>query len=203
MQITVEMLREMDWRLFEVLTQEILQSAGYEAKLTRKGEDGGIDIVFHSREEPGQRMAVQCKRYRNAVQVKQVREFLGAMTRDGFVRGLFVTSGFFNERTLEEFRNDRRLLLVDGDRVIDGIRDLGEEVARSLAEKVFSQEDWRVPSCPICEKKMVKRQPREGESWKPFWGCSDFGKTGCAGRLTIEQREWTGSAAGPVLANAV
>lgn len=31
-----------------------------------------------------------------------------------------------------------------------------------------------VPVCPVCEAVMVLRMPKEGQTWKPFWGCSTF-----------------------------
>lgn len=30
------------------------------------------------------------------------------------------------------------------------------------------------PSCPKCGARMILRQPKPGQTWKPFWGCNRF-----------------------------
>lgn len=42
------------------------------------------------------------------------------------------------------------------------------------------------PSCPKCGAKMILRRPKEGQTYRPFWGCGDF--PNCDGRLTTA--EW-------------
>lgn len=36
-----------------------------------------------------------------------------------------------------------------------------------------------IPLCPFCKTKMKLKKPNKSQDWKPFWGCSNFKKTGC------------------------
>lgn len=31
-----------------------------------------------------------------------------------------------------------------------------------------------IPQCPECYEPMVLRKPKHGQTWRPFWGCSDY-----------------------------
>ena len=37
------------------------------------------------------------------------------------------------------------------------------------------------PVCPKCGSPMRLIEPKRGDSWKPFWGCTQFRVTGCKG----------------------
>ena len=41
-----------------------------------------------------------------------------------------------------------------------------------------------VPQCPECLEPMVLRKPKPGQTWRPFWGCSDY--PACTGKLQIK-----------------
>lgn len=80
-------------RLFEQAVASVFRDMGYEAETTAYSNDGGIDVVLRDRE--GARIGVQVKRRGRAVEVEQIRAFLGALMLGGFARGVFVsTSGF-------------------------------------------------------------------------------------------------------------
>ena len=38
-----------------------------------------------------------------------------------------------------------------------------------------------IPTCPKCGAQMRLRQPGSTDDWKPFWGCTNYRKTGCRG----------------------
>jgi ssDNA-binding Zn-finger/Zn-ribbon topoisomerase 1 len=42
------------------------------------------------------------------------------------------------------------------------------------------------PYCPKCGGRMVRRDPKEGQEWPAFWGCSQF--PDCNGTREIDQR---------------
>jgi len=100
----LEQLRSIDWFQFEELVALVYQKLGY--AVTRRGgenPDGGIDLIV---EKDGQRAAVQCKQWKTwNVGVRNVREFLGAMTHGQIEQGVFITlRGYTREaKQLAEF----------------------------------------------------------------------------------------------------
>ncbi len=85
-------LRKIDWFQFEKLMELIYRQRGF--TVTRLGganPDGGVDLIVKS---PSETFAVQCKQWRKwTVGVKEIREFLGALTDSGIQKGIFVTLG--------------------------------------------------------------------------------------------------------------
>lgn len=43
------------------------------------------------------------------------------------------------------------------------------------------EQDLNKPDCPVCGSAMRLIRPRPGDTWKPFWGCTQFRLTGCKG----------------------
>lgn len=73
-----DLLKTMDWRLFEEMLADILKYFKYKIELTRKTKDGGIDIIaIKSDEQFGRhKYLLQAKRYKEAVEVSPVRELM-------------------------------------------------------------------------------------------------------------------------------
>lgn len=80
-------------RLLERVVSSVFRDLGYASEATAYSNDGGIDVVL--RDRSGHRTGVQVKRRGRAVEVEQIRAFLGALMLGGFARGVFVSmSGF-------------------------------------------------------------------------------------------------------------
>jgi len=168
-------LRATDWYQFEKVVGLIFEEQGY--KLRRRGganPDGGIDLII---ERDGQQTAVQCKRWRKGkVDVPKIREFLGALTDSGITKGIVVTiTGF----TLEA----KQLAVKHGIDIIhdENLAVLISDLSPAGQQRVQAMLQDTTKYCPKCESRMVLREPEEGESWKPFWGCPRFPK--CYGKL--------------------
>ncbi len=80
-------------RMFEETVASVFRDHGYQSTVTAYTRDGGIDVVLTGPNE--ERIGVQVKRYQRAIQVEQIREFLGALTIGKYTRGLFVTTSKF------------------------------------------------------------------------------------------------------------
>lgn len=80
-------------RLFELTVASVFGDFGYRAVATAYSNDGGIDVVLE--DGSGERIGVQVKRQRRAVEVEQIRAFLGALTLGDFTSGVFVSSSQF------------------------------------------------------------------------------------------------------------
>jgi restriction system protein len=161
-----EKLRKIDWFQFEKLMELIYRQRGY--AVTRLGganPDGGMDLIVKS---PTETFAVQCKHWRKwTVGVKEIREFLGALTDSKIPKGVFIT--------LTGYSGEARQLADK-----HGIQILSESDIIRLLEKsglVYSQEVSGLFSdtrkyCPKCEKEMVLRTARV--KGNQFWGCSNY-----------------------------
>ena len=56
-----QILKTEDWRLLERTVCELFDKKGYDAYLTKKGADQGVDIIA---EKFGEKIAIQCKLYK-------------------------------------------------------------------------------------------------------------------------------------------
>lgn len=80
-------------RLLELTAASVFADLGYRARATAYSNDGGVDVVLE--DASGMRIGVQVKRKKDAVEVEQIRAFLGALMLGGYTRGVYVsTSGF-------------------------------------------------------------------------------------------------------------
>lgn len=164
-------LRAIDWFQFEKLTEAVFARLG--SKVTRLGgahPDGGIDLIL---ERDGFRSAVQCKHWQNIeVGVRQVREFLGALTDQRMAHGKLVT--------LQGFTADARALALK-----HGIEIIDEEVFLRMLRGIEADTDPAIQAllndqrkfCPKCEQEMVLRTAGRGpNAGSRFWGCSAYPK---------------------------
>lgn len=64
-------------RLFELTVASVFGDLGYQAYATAYSNDGGVDVILE--DDSGARIGVQVKRRREAVEVEQIRAFVGAL----------------------------------------------------------------------------------------------------------------------------
>jgi restriction endonuclease Mrr len=89
-------LQEMDPFEFERLVGEMFKYLGFpHTRVTGRSRDGGIDVIAWRNTPDGpERVAVQCKRYRDNVGVEIARELAGVVSSDpAFSKGILVTTG--------------------------------------------------------------------------------------------------------------
>ena len=139
-------LLEMPPDAFERLCQRLLRESGFiQVEVTGRSGDGGIDghgivrlaglISFP--------VIFQCKRYRNTISSSIVRDFRGAMVGRAD-KGLIITTGSFTrDATLEATRDGAPPIdLIDGEQLIDKLKDLGLGVATKQVEVVEVNTEW-------------------------------------------------------------
>jgi restriction system protein len=158
----------------EILTANLFESLGFNAKLTSVGADGGIDVILR---KPGSELPVgiaQCKAWTtHKVGVKPIREFFGVMSAEKVEHGIFVTTSTFTDEA-REFAEGKNLELIDGDTLISFIRQLPLDRKTALFDSTFSG-DYSTPTCPNCDVKMVTRTARTGLfEGSSFWGCPHY-----------------------------
>ena len=142
----LEALLELDPSAFERLTQRLLREAGFiQVEVLGKTGDGGIDgkglmrlgglLSFH--------VLFQCKRYRGTVGAHEMRDFRGALVGRAD-KGLFITTGNFTQGAKDEATRDGApaIDLIDGDQLIDKLKELNLGVKTELVEKITINIDW-------------------------------------------------------------
>lgn len=142
----LDTLRNMPPDAFERLCQRLLRESGFiEVEVTGKSGDGGIDghgiirlaglISFP--------VLFQCKRYSGSVGAGVVRDFRGAMAGRA-EKGLVLTTGHFTTEAQREATRDGAppIDLIDGELLMDKMKELELGVSVEMVEKVEVKKDW-------------------------------------------------------------
>lgn len=127
----LDKVRSVDAASFELLVLNLLSSMGYGGlgRLRHTGQtgDGGIDGVIEEDKLGLSQIYVQAKRYQagNTVGSDDMRNFLGAMS--GKVdRGVFLTTSTFTSSAARELEGRGvRVVLIDGEELVDLMIDHG------------------------------------------------------------------------------
>lgn len=99
---------------FEHFVAHLLRCMGYQARVTPKVGDGGIDIIAH-RDELGFEapiIKVQCKQTENSIGRPDVQRLIGAVEHGQ--HALFVTLGGYSREAADLERTKSNLRLLDG-----------------------------------------------------------------------------------------
>ncbi len=169
----VSVLKIIEWKRFEKVCTEYLRMAGFVAKETKIGADGGVDIIVSKANDENFKGIVQCKAWNTyKVGVKPIRELFGIMAADRIGTGVFMTSGDFTSEA-EEFAKGK-INLVWGEKFINQIKKLSEEDQKRLLD-VALEGDYTTPTCPQCDIKMALRESSKGRNTGgKFWGCVKY-----------------------------
>ena len=195
----LDAIRALPWERFEHLVGEAYRRRGHAVRENRSaGPDGGIDLVL---ERGGERVLVQCKRWRADVGVAVVRELLGAVVAAGASRGIVVTTAGFT-RPAREFAAANRIELVDGEALVRLVGEVARDAPAPDSPPTASIEpaidppsggvhagapEPRAPPGPRCSRcggSMVRRTARRGRNaGHAFLGCA--GSPACRGTLPL------------------
>ncbi len=132
---------------FERLTQILLRTCDFaDVQVTGRSGDGGIDGTATATINDLLSFPVlfQCKRYKDtAVNADAIRSFRGAMT-GRTDRGLFVTTSRFTREARAEALRDGAppIDLIDGEKLIDKLKEQKLGITIETVEKVTINKDW-------------------------------------------------------------
>jgi len=109
---------------FEKLVIDLLTTMGYggsrkeAGKAMGKSGDGGIDGIINEDKLGLDVIYLQAKRWDNAVPVKEIRDFTGALASKKAKKGIFITTSSF-PRSVYEFvgQVEYKIILIDGERL--------------------------------------------------------------------------------------
>lgn len=171
---SLELLRKLEWKRFEDLVAAYAKELDQEARTTRIGPDGGVDIEILDRNTRQIVMLVQCKAW-NAykVGIKPLRELFGVMAAANIKEGAFFTTGEFTHEAVE-FARENGLDMVDGREFLIRMGKL-PSVSQKRLLVLSTEGDYITPTCPRCGTKMVLRTSGRGRnSGEQFWGCRSY-----------------------------
>ncbi|MEO6917979.1 MAG: restriction endonuclease [Collimonas sp.] len=166
---SVEALRALEWKRFELLCAKYYEVVGFKSETIRCGADGGIDVKLFKHNPSKPLAVVQCKAWNaRLVGVKEVRELLGVMASEKISRGVFLTTGSYSKDAVT-FGAANPMQLLDGPGFVKKIQELSAESQAELLDFAF-EGDYTTPTCASCGIKMVKRESPRGV----FWGCRNY-----------------------------
>lgn len=179
-QTGLDSLRELSWKQFEDLLGEAFRRQGYKVDETLGGgADGGVDLVLR---KAGQTILVQCKRWKQPVSVKEVRELYGILHDRGARSAKLVATTTFTSDAVA-FAAGKPIELVGSDallKLLGSVQTSGNIIAPSTTD----ERDQSTPDCPKCGSTMVIRTAKHGaNSGSKFWGCPNYPK--CRGTRPI------------------
>ncbi len=178
----LNLLMSLEWKRYEEICKEFLIIEDNDATVTNTGKDGGVDIEIKNIFGETTTIA-QCKAYNknNKISVSLIREFFGVMVHREINKGIFFTTSSFSQDAVE-FSKDKNIVLIDGKKLIDSIHELTKDEQNHLL-KIATAADYTTPTCPNCDKKMIKRTQKQ--SGNEFWGCANYPK--CRNVLQIRK----------------
>lgn len=99
---------------FEEALTDLFCGLGFEATMTNRSGDGGVDITVIG--DRG-RIAIQCKRYKKPVGVAVIRELYGAAAAGGYKMGVLAVTGGVT-KGVREFIENRPLCLLELEHIV-------------------------------------------------------------------------------------
>lgn len=114
-------LKTTDPYYFQKVVLLLLEKMGYGDFLeTPKSGDGGIDGIINQDKLGLDRIYVQAKRYAdNKVREGDIRNFIGAMSRDAS-KGIFVTTSTYDDNALKKAHDaGQKIIMIDGSKLVD------------------------------------------------------------------------------------
>jgi hypothetical protein len=181
---TLDALRALEWKRFELLCARYYEMLGLTAETVYCGPDQGIDIKLSQPGSSTPSAIVQCKAWTTGpVGVASVRELLGVMASEKIEHGVFLTTSTFTNAA-RLFAASNPLHLVAGIDFVAKLRKLSPVGQNALLEFAFSG-DYATPTCASCGIKMVPKQGTKGK----FFGCVNYPR--CQSSLAIKLRDQT------------
>lgn len=138
----IEVLQNLSPTGFEKLCGRLLREYSFEnIEITQRSHDGGIDGYATLKLNPFVNLSVffQCKRYQGTVPTEKVQAFIGTMEtkKRSVEKGLLITTGTFAKAALEIEKDNIKLELIDGDKLVE----MFEEVELGVTPKIIYEPD--------------------------------------------------------------
>lgn len=124
------------WK-FEETVASVYKDLGYQARVTARSGDDGIDVILDGPDNIV--VGVQVKRYKGKISVEQIRSLAGSLILGGITRGIFVTTSTFQsgaQPTAQKYRlRGIPIELVDAERFYEALGIAQRKAYESSSDK--------------------------------------------------------------------
>lgn len=115
----IEILYNLSSYEFECVIAELYNAMKYEVELTKITHDNGIDIIAKNNDVAKKEMIViQCKKHKQKITVKDVRELVGVIELNNATKGVFCTSSDYTNEAKKLSRSYNRIELLNAKEII-------------------------------------------------------------------------------------
>ena len=138
-------IKATSWQFFERLVIELMISMGYggsrqeAGRATSSTKDDGIDGVINEDKLGLDTIYLQAKKWENVVQRPEIDKFIGALTRQGARKGVFITTSDFSSGAKEAAigLSSKNIVLINGKQLAELMleHDLGVTTKENYAVK--------------------------------------------------------------------
>jgi len=161
MELLPESILALDWLRIADLIRGLVVEVGCELGGSQVGLDGAV--VFGMVERPqtpqAQRVVVKMVGWNSwGVGPEQVEQFAGEVRNARDTRGILVAPAGFSPAALATAKR-LRVEMVDAQSLCEALQRLARE-RRDFLWKVATSGEPRSPTCPVCLKKLVKKEVR-------------------------------------------
>lgn len=114
---------------FEKLMLHCYSQQGFSGKLTPVTGDGGIDIDMLDISKDGERWLVQCKKYSKNIPIRDIRDFMGTLSREGVKFGVFAATSNFTSGADRDIKKAKKkagieVILLNRESILEKMRDV-------------------------------------------------------------------------------
>jgi restriction system protein len=122
----LEVVKKCSPTFFEKLVIDLLLKMGYGGSRNDAGQaigksgDGGIDGIIKEDKLGLDIIYIQAKRWENTVPVKELRDFVGALSYKKAKKGIFITTSYFPSSAYDFVKQiEHKIILIDGNNLAD------------------------------------------------------------------------------------
>ena len=123
--MTKEQLYELDPKDFEHYVAALFRQKGYQVTVRGRSGDHGVDLELTSNK--GKRAIVQCKRYRDTVGEKIVRDLFGTLLHERASRAFLVTTADISDAAIS-WSQGKPITLINGDMLVEIASSLNQQL---------------------------------------------------------------------------
>jgi len=172
-QWSLQLLQDMDWKLFVELCAHYYESLGYLIKIASAGEHKSVDIYLYKSNKPNKILGIiKCKQWRKLVGINLVKALAAIQSDKKIPLAVFFSSSGFSKTSIS-FCEEKHLKLVSGEELLDQISKLPLNIQEKLLTEAV-RGDYTTPSCVKCNAKMVL--DTNNKSNKQVWRCQHYPK---------------------------
>jgi restriction system protein len=124
------------WK-FEETVASVYKDLGFRADVTARSKDGGIDVILEG--PGGEVIGVQVKRYKNSINVEQIRSFTGALFLEGMTSGIFITTSSYQSGVIQAVEKSSirgiPIELIDAERFYHALGIAQREMYKNIKDR--------------------------------------------------------------------